>query len=145
MRQHSSMQCTQHQIKRWLSACMKKDSSSPGIDGFGPSFYPATWDITSPFRARSVDLERVNRFFIVLLPKKKDSAIGRPVGFSPSCQNCFFGLRGSNPSFLPWLEGVQNWVCAPYIGLVWMYYSYTLVGGVKLGLCAIYTGCLNTL
>ena len=53
-------------------------NSAPGPDGFGPGFYSAAWEtvmdkvmrFVESFAAGSVDLERVNRAFVVLLPKK---------------------------------------------------------------------------
>ena len=70
-------------------------TASPGPDGFGPGFYKSTWNITKPdicalfddFHNRTADLERINRFFIVLLPKKEVAR--KPKAFSPiSLQNC---------------------------------------------------------
>ncbi|WVZ61798.1 hypothetical protein U9M48_011614 [Paspalum notatum var. saurae] len=69
--------------------------SAPGPDGFGPSFYQAAWDTIAAvlehfclaFQDQTVQLERVNRSFIVLLPKTPGAcAIGsfRPI----SLQNC---------------------------------------------------------
>jgi hypothetical protein len=72
-----------------------RNISSPGPDSFGPSFYKSTWSITSPaifalFEAlytSSVDMERINRSHIVLLPKK-DTARSS-ANFRPIClQNC---------------------------------------------------------
>jgi hypothetical protein len=72
-----------------------RNTSSPGPDGFGPSFYKSIWSITSPaifalfeaFYTSSVDMERSNRSYIVLLPKK-DTARS-PADFRPIClQNC---------------------------------------------------------
>lgn len=69
--------------------------SAPGPDGFGPSFYKAAWstvevqvmDLLGAFHRNEVDLERINRAYMVLLPKKPgcvsvDSF--RPI----SLQNC---------------------------------------------------------
>jgi hypothetical protein len=70
-------------------------SSAPGPDGLGPSFYRAGWTAVRPslhrvfdaFFSCSLDLERINRTHIVLLPKK-DGVLAlssfRPV----SLQNC---------------------------------------------------------
>jgi hypothetical protein len=52
-------------------------NSSPGPDGFGPAFYSTFWDLVSPdvfrvfdaFFTGSIDLSRINRAFLVLLPK----------------------------------------------------------------------------
>lgn len=52
--------------------------ASPGPDGFGSRFYKATWSTISPeflalfeaFYTLSTDLERLNRSYLVLLPKK---------------------------------------------------------------------------
>jgi hypothetical protein len=53
-------------------------NSAPGQDGFGPSFYMATWptvkhqvmDLMHVFHQSSVQLEIINRSFMVMLPKK---------------------------------------------------------------------------
>jgi hypothetical protein len=53
-------------------------NSAPGPDGFGPSFYLAAWstvkhqilDFMNAFHFEDVQLERVNRSFMVLIPKK---------------------------------------------------------------------------
>jgi hypothetical protein len=50
--------------------------SSPGPDGFGPSFFQTFWDTVCPdvvavfcsFYEGTVDLTRINRAFLVLLP-----------------------------------------------------------------------------
>jgi hypothetical protein len=64
-------------------------NASLGPDGFGPSFFKATWNIISPyiyalfdsFYNHLADLERINRSYLVLLPKK-DSARS-PADFWP--------------------------------------------------------------
>jgi hypothetical protein len=70
-------------------------SSSPGPDGFGPAFYKSTWNTTAAavlslfqsFHQHSVDLERINRSYIVLLPKKEVARTS--ADFRPIClQNC---------------------------------------------------------
>ncbi|WVZ86073.1 hypothetical protein U9M48_032914 [Paspalum notatum var. saurae] len=70
-------------------------NSSPGPDGFGPSFYRCTWTCTGPtlvelfesFFSRQAELERINRSYIVLLPKKETACT--PEAFRPIClQNC---------------------------------------------------------
>lgn len=61
--------------------------SSPGPDGFESPFYKSTWPITAPtvttlfesFHQRNVELDRINRSYIVLLPKKDQSR--SPVDF----------------------------------------------------------------
>ncbi|XP_071674484.1 uncharacterized protein [Lolium perenne] len=69
--------------------------SSPGPDGFGPSFFTTFWDVVSPdiiamfdsFYDGTIDLSRINRAFLVLLPKT-DVAL-HPSLFRPnSLQNC---------------------------------------------------------
>lgn len=57
------------------------NNASPGPDGFGPSFFKATWSTTSPFifdlfrefYSCNAGLERINRSYLVLLPKKNDA------------------------------------------------------------------------
>jgi len=70
-------------------------NSAPGPDGFGPGFYSAAWDTVvdkvmsfiEAFAAGTVDLERVNRAFVVLLPKKQGATA--PGDHRPIClQNC---------------------------------------------------------
>ncbi|CAN6353941.1 unnamed protein product [Urochloa humidicola] len=56
-------------------------TSAPGPDGFGPSFYKAAWatvkstvmNFLQAFHRGEVELERVNRSYMVLLPKKPDA------------------------------------------------------------------------
>lgn len=60
-------------------------NASPGPDGFGPSFLKATWpttfqsivDLFQTFYDHSADLERINRSYLVLLPKKNDAREAR--------------------------------------------------------------------
>ncbi|CAO2039280.1 unnamed protein product [Urochloa humidicola] len=70
-------------------------ASSPGPDGFGPGFYKASWSTVSPsimqfaaaFHAGEADLERLNRSYVVMLPKKETAM--RPADYRPIClQNC---------------------------------------------------------
>ncbi|CAO2142968.1 unnamed protein product [Urochloa humidicola] len=70
-------------------------NSSPGPDGFGPGFYAAAWDTVAPavlrfaaaFHAGQVELERLNRSFIVMLPKCADAT--KASDYRPIClQNC---------------------------------------------------------
>jgi hypothetical protein len=70
-------------------------ASAPGPDGFGPAFYRAIWATAHPallrmfekFHSRSVDLERINRAHIILLPKP--AAVVTAASFRPvSLQNC---------------------------------------------------------
>jgi len=69
--------------------------SAPGPDGFGPSFYSATWHTVTEevlgflaaFYEDSLQLERVNRSHMVLIPKKADA--NTVDAFRPIClQNC---------------------------------------------------------
>ncbi|CAN6226415.1 unnamed protein product [Urochloa humidicola] len=70
-------------------------NSSPGPDGFGPGFYTAAWSTVSPavmrlaqaFHDGGAELERLNRAYIVMLPKKPTAM---KVGdYRPIClQNC---------------------------------------------------------
>lgn len=66
-----------------------------GPDGFGPSFYVAAWDAIKDdvmlflraFHDRSVQLARINRSYMVLLPKKPGAVTVD--AFRPIClQNC---------------------------------------------------------
>ncbi|KAK1606196.1 hypothetical protein QYE76_029880 [Lolium multiflorum] len=70
-------------------------NSSPGPDGFGPAFFSTFWDaiskdlleMFSSFYDGTIDLTRINRAFLVLLPKI-DAAV-HPSQFRPiSLQNC---------------------------------------------------------
>lgn len=73
---------------------MRKDCAL-GPDGFGPAFYQATWSTIGPdiirlardFHEGIADLNRINKAYISLLPKK--SALLKPADFRPiSLQNC---------------------------------------------------------
>ncbi|CAN6162275.1 unnamed protein product [Urochloa humidicola] len=70
-------------------------TSAPGPDGFGPSFYKAAWNTIQPvvmhfltaFQQGEVELERLNRSYMVLIPKKPGAVA--PCDFRPIClQNC---------------------------------------------------------
>lgn len=70
-------------------------NSAPGPDGFGPGFYWAAWDTVkgqimefmAAFHQQSVQLERLNRLYMVLLPKKPGAT--SVDAFRPIClQNC---------------------------------------------------------
>ncbi|CAN6233698.1 unnamed protein product [Urochloa humidicola] len=70
-------------------------NSSPGPDGFGPGFYMATWGTVAPavmamaraFHAGNAELERINRAYIVLIPKVPTPL--QPNDYRPIClQNC---------------------------------------------------------
>jgi hypothetical protein len=64
-------------------------TASPGPDGFGPLFYKANWNTVSSdlfnffdsFHSHSTDIERLNRSYLVLLPKK--DAARKPQDFRP--------------------------------------------------------------
>jgi hypothetical protein len=69
--------------------------SVPGPDGFGPGFYYAAWPTVKvqvmrflqSFYKNEVDLERINRSYMVLLPKKPGAV--KVTDFRPIClQNC---------------------------------------------------------
>jgi len=64
-------------------------------DGFGPSFYPVAWatikpelmDLLSGFHQGSIQLEHINRLFMVLIPKKLGATMVDAL--RPIClQNC---------------------------------------------------------
>ena len=72
--------------------------SALGPDGFGPSFYTATWGTVSEdgmqflkdFQDDNVDMESVNRSYMVLLPKKPDAnsvEAFRPICLQNRCVN----------------------------------------------------------
>ena len=70
-------------------------SSAPGPDGFGPSFYRAAWSsiksqvmaFLQAFQQRQVQLGRINRSYMVLIPKKPGAVAVD--AFRPIClQNC---------------------------------------------------------
>jgi len=66
-----------------------QSNGSPGPDGFGPLFFKALWATVSPdlsslfnaFHSHEADIKRLNRSYLVLLPKK-DSA-RKPQDFRP--------------------------------------------------------------
>ena len=53
------------------------NNASPGPDGFGPAFYHKFWDLVKPnllslatdFHAAHADLFRINKSYIILIPK----------------------------------------------------------------------------
>ncbi|CAN6236003.1 unnamed protein product [Urochloa humidicola] len=70
-------------------------TSAPGPDGFGPSFYKAAWSTVgssvmqflASFQSGEVELERLNRSYMILIPKKPGATA--PGDFRPIClQNC---------------------------------------------------------
>ncbi|KAK8446968.1 hypothetical protein SEVIR_9G572401v4 [Setaria viridis] len=70
-------------------------SSAPGPDGFGPSFYRAAWptakqqvmELVNAFCQGTVELERINRSYMILLPKKPGAT--KVTDYRPIClQNC---------------------------------------------------------
>ncbi|CAO2185858.1 unnamed protein product [Urochloa humidicola] len=72
-----------------------KRASSPGPDGFGPGFYKAAWSTVSAsimefaaaFQEGSADLERLNRSYVVMLPKSATAVQAKD--YRPIClQNC---------------------------------------------------------
>lgn len=74
-------------------------TSAPGPDGFGPGFYQAVWADIEPkimrylssFYPGEADMSRINRSYIVLLPKTLDART--PTAFRPIClQNCSIKL-----------------------------------------------------
>jgi len=78
------------QVVRHISA-----DSAPGLDGVGPGFYKAAWNNVKPaimefleaFHSGRVDLQRINRAHIVLIPKCPGAVI--PSSFrTVSLQNC---------------------------------------------------------
>ncbi|WVZ83332.1 LOW QUALITY PROTEIN: hypothetical protein U9M48_030493 [Paspalum notatum var. saurae] len=79
----------------WAAFKQMNVNSSPGPDGFGPGFYLSTWARTgelvlTPFDGffnRQVDLDRINRSYLVLIPKNEGART--PDAFRPIClQNC---------------------------------------------------------
>jgi hypothetical protein len=78
--------------------------SSPGPDGFRPSFYRAAWGgggvikqdvirFMEAFHQRQAQLERINRSYMVLIPKKP--GVVAVDAFHPIClQNCSIKILG---------------------------------------------------
>lgn len=88
-----TMPFTEHEAKEALKGMNR--CSAPGPDGFGPSFYSAAWvtvrgdvmEFLKAFQDENVQLDSVNRSFMVLLPKKPDACTVD--AFRPIClQNC---------------------------------------------------------
>lgn len=73
---------------------MNRDSA-PGPDGFGPSFFQVAWEAVeaklmsflSAFHGHAVQLERINRAYIVLLPKKENATTAD--SYRPICLQNF--------------------------------------------------------
>lgn len=69
---------------------MNRDSA-PGPNGFGPGFYRAAWstiktrvmEFLSAFHRGEADLDRINRSYMVLIPKKP--AVVSVDAFRPIC------------------------------------------------------------
>ncbi|KAK1613281.1 hypothetical protein QYE76_036954 [Lolium multiflorum] len=90
---HYSAPFTEAEIKAAFMSMNKL--SSPGPDGFGPAFFSTFWATVAPdvcelfhsFYEGTIDLSRINRAFLVLLPKIE--AASHPSQFRPiSLQNC---------------------------------------------------------
>jgi hypothetical protein len=70
-------------------------NNAPGPDGIGPAFYVAAWprveeevmEFLAGFHCGSVDLERINRAHIVLLPKHEGATASNSFRLV-SLQNC---------------------------------------------------------
>jgi hypothetical protein len=69
--------------------------SCPRLDGFGPGFYVVSWPTVAPavmvlahsFHDRTTELERLNRSYVVLIPKHDTTM--KPGDYRPIClQNC---------------------------------------------------------
>lgn len=67
-------------VETWRAVRAMKADSAPGPDGIGPGFYRAAWGAVGAdvmtflhdFHAGNVDLQRINRAHIVLIPKCPD-------------------------------------------------------------------------
>ncbi|CAN6352985.1 unnamed protein product [Urochloa humidicola] len=79
----------------WAAVRGMNRNSSPGPDGFGPGFYCAAWNTVAPavmamahaFQTGDAELDRLNRAFIVLIPKVPVPV--KPGDYRPIClQNC---------------------------------------------------------
>jgi hypothetical protein len=84
-------------------------NASPGPDGFSPLLYKATWytvssDIHSlfdSFHSGCSEIERLNRSYLVLLPKKENAR--KPHEFRPiALQNC--SIKGISKVLTTWLQ-----------------------------------------
>jgi hypothetical protein len=84
---------TEEETKQALMAMNR--NSAPGPDGFGPGFYRSAWptvkhqimNFMNGFHQESVQLERLNRSCMILLPKKPGAVAVD--AFRPIClQNC---------------------------------------------------------
>jgi hypothetical protein len=68
------------------AVCAMNRNSAPRPDGFGPSFYKASWATVKvqvmtflhAFHNGEVDLVRINRAYMVLLPKKPGLPLRMP-------------------------------------------------------------------
>jgi hypothetical protein len=98
--------------------------SSPGPDGFGPAFYTTFWEtikadvfqVFESFFDETIDLARINRAFLVLLPKV--DAATHPSQFRPiSLQNCI--MKGITKVLTSRLQkSIQNLVDADQTGFL---------------------------
>jgi len=73
----------------WQAYWHMHSNASPGPDGFGLLFFKRTWSTVSPdicslfasFYSESSEIERLNRSYLVLLPKKENAR--KPQDFRP--------------------------------------------------------------
>ncbi|CAN6342300.1 unnamed protein product [Urochloa humidicola] len=95
---------------------MRKDCA-PGLDGSSPMFFQANWDtlkadllqLLNDFHSGHAELERINKAFLVLLPKKTAALLlkdYRPI----SLQNCAtkFCTKGMTLRLQPWIPFVVH-------------------------------------
>lgn len=84
---------TEEEVKSALRSMNR--NSAPGPDGFGPAFFLAAWNTVKTqimaflhsFHSDDVQLERINRSYMVLIPKKPGATAVD--AFRPIClQNC---------------------------------------------------------
>ena len=86
--------------------CKMNVNASPGPDGFGPAFFKANWelpkfdllDLMNDFHKGTAYLARINKAYIVLLPKQRGATT--PENFRPvSLPNCLIKIRAIHPIY----------------------------------------------
>ncbi|KAJ1256155.1 hypothetical protein BS78_K076500 [Paspalum vaginatum] len=87
-------------------------NSAPGLDDFGPSFYSVAWStiktevmqLFAAFQRVDAELERINRAYMVLLPKKTSCVIPKLIDLD---QTGFIKGRSITVNFVYAMELVQ--------------------------------------
>jgi len=94
-----------------------RTDSAPGPDGFSPLFFKKNWDLVAPqlmqlltdFHNGTAQLQRINKAYLVLLPKKEPAL--HPKDYrSISLQNCITKIctRGMTTRLQPFIPSLVH-------------------------------------